>query len=157
IPRRRLLLARDRAGIKPLYFSKAGGRLIFASEIKSILQHPTVSREPDYAALYHYFSLKNTPSPWSAFKNINQLGPGQLLICENGELEKRVWWRPYFAEDNALSEQDAAIRVRDLLEDAVRLQMRADVPFGAYLSGGVDSSSVVALMTKIGGRQVTTF
>jgi asparagine synthase (glutamine-hydrolysing) len=157
IPRRRLLLARDRAGIKPLYFSMAGGRLIFASEIKSILQHPSVSREPDYAALYHYLSLKNTPNPWSAFKNISQLGPGQLLLYQNNELEKRVWWRPHFAEDNGLSEQDAAQSVRDLLEDAVRLQMRADVPFGAYLSGGVDSSSVIALMAKVGGRQVTTF
>src|SRR5262249_30847038 len=105
----------------------------------------------------HYLSLKNTPTPWSAFKNISQLGPGQLVIYENGELRKRVWWRPNFAEDNGLSEQDAASHLRGLLEDAVRLQMRADVPFGAYLSGGVDSSSVVALMAKIGGRQVTTF
>src|SRR5262249_24912274 len=125
IPRQRLLLARDRVGIKPLYYSMAGGRLIFASEIKSILQHPAVSREPDYAALYHYFSLKNTPNPWSTFKNISQLGPGQLLIWKNGELKKHVWWRPNFAEDNGLSEQDTAQHVRDLLEDAVRLQMRA--------------------------------
>jgi len=157
IPRRRLFLARDRAGIKPLYFSLAGACLIFASEIKSILQHPAVSREPDFAALYHYLSLKNIPSPWSAFRNISQLGPGQSIIFENGELNRRNWWRPIFAEDDRLGEQEAAARVRELLEDAVRLQMRADVPFGAYLSGGVDSSSVVALMTKIGGRQVTTF
>jgi asparagine synthase (glutamine-hydrolysing) len=157
IPRRRLFLARDRAGIKPLYFSLAGACLIFASEIKSILQHPAVSCEPDFAALYHYLSLKNIPSPWSAFRNISQLGPGQSIIFENGELNRRNWWRPIFAEDDRLGEQEAAARVRELLEDAVRLQMRADVPFGAYLSGGVDSSSVVALMTKIGGRQVTTF
>jgi asparagine synthase (glutamine-hydrolysing) len=157
LPRRRLFLARDRAGIKPLYFSLTGGCLIFASEIKSILQHPAVSREPDFAALSHYLSLKNVPSPWSAFHNISQLGPGQSIAFENGELNRRIWWRPIFAEDDRLGEQEAAVRVRELLEDAVRLQMRADVPFGAYLSGGVDSSSVVALMTKIGGRRVTTF
>ncbi len=157
IPRRRLLLARDRAGIKPLYFAQAGGRLIFASEIKSILQHPSISREPDYAALSHYLSLKNIPAPWSAFRGVQQLGPGQFAVFENGALSQRIWWRPVFAENLQLTEQEAAARIRALLEDAVRLQMRADVPFGAYLSGGVDSSSVVALMTQIGGRPVQTF
>ena len=157
IPRRRLFLARDRAGIKPLYYTLMSGCLIFASEIKSILQHPAVSREPDFAVLSHYFSLKNIPSPGSAFRNIGQLGPGQSIVFEKGELSRNIWWRPVFAENDRLEEQGAAARIRELLEDAVRLQMRADVPFGAYLSGGVDSSSVVALMTKIGGRQVTTF
>jgi asparagine synthase (glutamine-hydrolysing) len=157
IPHRRLLLARDRAGIKPLFFARAGGRLIFASEIKSILQHPAVSREPDYAALSHYLSLKNIPAPWSAFRGIEQLGPGRLAVFEGGALTQRSWWRPIFAENARLEEAEAAAGVRDLLEDAVRLQMRADVPFGAYLSGGVDSSSVVALMARIGGRPVQTF
>ena len=157
IPRRRLLLARDRAGIKPLFFARTGGHLIFASEIKSILQHPAAPREPDYAALSHYFSLKNIPSPWSAFRDIQQLGPGRLAIFEGGELTQRAWWRPVFAENGKIEQEEAAARIRHLLEDAVRLQMRADVPFGAYLSGGVDSSSVVALMSRIGGRQVQTF
>jgi asparagine synthase (glutamine-hydrolysing) len=157
VPRRRLLLARDRAGIKPLFFARAGGRLIFASEIKSILQHPAAPREPDYAALSHYFSLKNIPSPWSAFRGIQQLGPGRLAIFESGELTQRAWWRPIFAENGEIEQEEAVARIRHLLEDAVRLQMRADVPFGAYLSGGVDSSSVVALMSRIGGRQVQTF
>jgi asparagine synthase (glutamine-hydrolysing) len=157
IPRRRLLLARDRGGIKPLFFARAGGRLIFASEIKSILLHPAVSREPDYAALSHYLSLKNIPAPWSAFRGIEQLGPGQVAVFEGGALTQRSWWRPIFAENAWLEEADAVAGIRDLLEDAVRLQMRADVPFGAYLSGGVDSSSVVALMSRIGGRQVQTF
>jgi asparagine synthase (glutamine-hydrolysing) len=157
IPRRRLLLARDRAGIKPLYFSKVGGRLIFGSEIKSILQHPAVPREPDYTALSHYLSLKNIPTPLTAFQGIRQLGPGQFIAMEGGAPTQRVWWRPVFRENARLKEQEATARVRELLEDAVRLQMRADVPFGAYLSGGVDSSSVVALMSRISGRQVTTF
>jgi len=157
IRRQRLFLARDRAGIKPLYFSMAGGRLIFGSEIKAILQHPAVSREPDFAALSHYLSLKNIPAPSSAFLGIRQLGPGEFICVEGGALTQRIWWRPVFRENARLEEQETAARIRELLEDAVRLQMRADVPFGAYLSGGVDSSSVVALMSRIGGRQVTTF
>ena len=148
IPRRRLFLARDRAGIKPLFFSHFGGRLIFGSEIKAILQHPAVPREPNYAALSHYLSLKNVPSPWTAFAGIEQLGPGQFAAFEKGALTQGCWWRPNFAENSQLEEPEAAERIRALLEDAVRLQMRADVPFGAYLSGGVDSSSVVALMTS---------
>lgn len=155
--RRRLLLARDRAGIKPLFYALAAGQLIFGSEIKAILRHPSVTAEPDHAALWHYFSLKNIPAPWTAFQGIRQLGPGRILVMENGGLSEGVWWRPVFCENPHLEEKDAAAQIRGLLEDAVRLQMRADVPFGAYLSGGVDSSSVVALMSRIGGRQVTTF
>src|ERR1700720_1419829 len=98
IRHRRLFLARDRPGIKPLYFSMAGGRLIFGSEIKGILRHPAVSREPDYAALAHYLSLKNIPGPWSAFQNIRQLGPGQFAVFERGALTQHTWWRPIFAE-----------------------------------------------------------
>lgn len=155
--RRRLLLARDRAGIKPLYYCFAAGRLLFASEIKSLLAHPTVRREPDYRALYHYFSLKNIPAPLSAFAGIRQLRPGECAVYEDGQLRQEIWWRLEYREDPDLGEAEAAAGIRSLLEDAVRLRMRADVPFGAYLSGGVDSSSVVALMSRIGGRKVQTF
>lgn len=157
IPRQRLLLARDRAGIKPLYIGLFQDRLLFASEIKSLLAHPQVDRKPNYRALYHYFSFKNIPSPWSAFEGIEQLRPGERVIYENGKLKREKWWSLGFAEDESIDEQTAAIRIRELLEDSVRLRMRADVPFGAYLSGGVDSSSVVALMSNIGGHRVQTF
>jgi asparagine synthase (glutamine-hydrolysing) len=157
IPRQRLLLARDRAGIKPLYVGLFQGRLLFASEIKSLLAHPQVVRKPNYRALYHYFSFKNIPSPWSAFEGIEQLRPGERAIYENGQLKREKWWSLRFAEDDSIDEQTAASRIRELLEDSVRLRMRADVPFGAYLSGGVDSSSVVALMSNIGGHRVQTF
>lgn len=156
-PRKRLLLARDRAGIKPLYFCRLPDGLVFASEIKSILAHPAVSREPDFRALYHYFSFKNIPSPWSAFKGIEQLNPGEYAVFEGGKLSRHKWWRLMFREDPDIGETEAAARIRDLLEDAVRLHMRTDVPFGAYLSGGVDSSAVVALMSRIGGQRVKTF
>lgn len=153
----RLLLARDRAGIKPLYIGQFHGRLLFASEIKSLLAHPVVERKPNYRALYHYFSFKNIPAPWSAFDGIEQLRPGERAIYEQGELKREQWWTLRYAEDNTIDEQSAAARIRELLEDSVRLRMGADVPFGAYLSGGVDSSSVVALMSRISGHRVQTF
>lgn len=157
IPRQRLLLARDRVGIKPLYLGLFQGRLLFASEIKSLLAHPRVERKPNYRALYHYFSFKNIPAPWSAFEGIEQLRPGERAIYEDGKLKRETWWSLRFAENDSIDEQAAANRIRELLEDSVRLRMRADVPFGAYLSGGVDSSSVVALMSNIGGHRVQTF
>ncbi len=155
--RKKLLLARDRAGIKPLYFCRANGRLLFASEIKSLLAHPDTPRTPDYRALYHYFSFKNIPSPWSAFAGIEQLRPGERVIFEQGALRRDTWWSLRFNEDPQMDDAMAAARIRELLEDSVRLRMRADVPFGAYLSGGLDSSSVVALMSRLGGQRVQTF
>lgn len=154
---RRMILARDRAGVKPLYVSTVQGKLIFASEIKSILQHPAVSRTPDFQALYHYFSFKNIPAPLSAYSDIKQLRPGEKLIFSDGKIEQALWWQLKFKEDPNLDEEVAAQRIRELLEDSVRLRMRSDVPFGAYLSGGVDSSSVVAIMSRLGKQQVKTF
>jgi len=156
-PRRRLLLARDRAGIKPLYYAPLTNGIAFASEPKALLVHPEISREPDPVALHHYFSLKNIPAPHSAFKAIRQLRAGELLVHQDGRFETRRWWRIHFRENETISERDAAAKIRSLLEDAVRLQMRSDVPVGAYLSGGVDSSSVVALMSGLGARNVKTF
>ncbi len=156
-PRRRLLLARDRAGIKPLYFAPLGSGIAFGSEPKALLVHPGISREPDPVAIHHYFTLKNIPAPRSAFKAICQLRAGELLVHQDGKFETRRWWRVKFREDETISERDAAAQIRSLLEDSVRLQMRSDVPVGAYLSGGVDSSSVVALMSGLGARNVKTF
>jgi asparagine synthase (glutamine-hydrolysing) len=157
VPRRRLLLARDRTGIKPLYFATTRTGVAFGSEIKAVLNHPDISREPDFSALYDYFTFKNIPSPNTAYASIKQLQPGELAIIEGKEIKRQRWWQVRFAEDVSLTEEDAAGRIRSLLEDSVRLQMRSDVPFGAYLSGGVDSSSVVALMSRITGAQVKTF
>jgi asparagine synthase (glutamine-hydrolysing) len=156
-PRRRLLLARDRAGIKPLYYASLGEGLVFGSEPKALLAHPEISRDPDPVALHHYFSLKNIPAPFSAFKAMRQLRAGECLVHEAGKITTRRWWRLAFRENGAIGEQEATQRIRALLEDAVRLQMRSDVPVGAYLSGGIDSSSVVALMSGLGARNVKTF
>jgi asparagine synthase (glutamine-hydrolysing) len=155
--RRRLLLARDRVGIKPLYYAQIGRKLAFGSEPKALLADPDVGRAIDPVALHHYFSLKNIPAPRSAFFAIRQLRPGELLVWRDGRIELRRWWRLVFREAPTITEAEAAARIRQLLEDSVRLQMRADVPVGAFLSGGVDSSSVVGLMGRAGAGNVKTF
>lgn len=153
----KLLLARDRAGIKPLYFTIVAGNLIFASEIKAILVHPSIARVPNFKAIHHYFSFKNIPAPYSAFAGIEQLRPGEYALFSQTQLQRQRWWQLKFQEDHSLDEQMAAKHIRYLLEDSVRLRMRCDVPFGAYLSGGIDSSSVVALMSQMSSQPVKTF
>jgi asparagine synthase (glutamine-hydrolysing) len=155
---RRLVLARDRLGIKPLYYAQVGDTIVFGSEPKALLVHPLVGRDPDLAALHHYFSLKNVPAPLSAFIAIRQLGAGDCALWSDGRLETRRWWRIDYAKHQAaVAEHDAAEHIRALLDDSVRLQMRSDVPVGAYLSGGIDSSAVVALMAERGARNLETF
>jgi asparagine synthase (glutamine-hydrolysing) len=155
--RRRLVLARDRLGIKPLYFARIPGGVAFGSEPKALLEHPAISRAPNFTAIHHYLSLKNVPAPLSAFRDMEQLRGGELAVCSGGEIERRRWWRVELDQCADLDESDAADQIRALLEDSVRLQMRSDVPFGAYLSGGVDSSSVVALLAKLGAGEIKTF
>ena len=155
--RRHLVLARDRLGIKPLYLARVPGGVAFGSEPKALLQHPAVSRAPDLAAIHHYLSLKNVPAPLSAFRDIGQLRAGELAVCSDGNIERQRWWRIEFRQGPDMDEQEAAGRIRGLLQDSVRLQMRSDVPFGAYLSGGVDSSSVVALLAELGAGRIKTF
>jgi asparagine synthase (glutamine-hydrolysing) len=155
--RQQLVLARDRLGIKPLYFARIPGGVAFGSEPKALLEHPAVSRAPDFTAIHHYLSLKNVPAPLSAFRDIEQLRSGELAVCSGGEVERRRWWNVAFDQCAQLDEREAADQIRSLLEDSVRLQMRSDVPFGAYLSGGVDSSSVVALLANLGANKIKTF
>ncbi len=157
VRRRELVLARDRLGIKPLYFARLADGVAFGSEPKALLEHPDIAREPNLVALHHYLSLKNIPAPLSAFRAIEQLRNGELAICSGSNITRRRWWYPSFAKMSNMNEEDAAVEVRRLLEDSVRLQMRSDVPFGAYLSGGVDSSSVVALLARAGAGNIKTF
>jgi asparagine synthase (glutamine-hydrolysing) len=154
---RKLILVRDRLGVKPVYFAIAGGNLIFGSEPKALLVHPGVSRTPDFASIHHYLSLKNVPAPGSAFKHIEQLRSGELAVFDGQTINRERWWQVDFGRCSDLGEADAASRIREILHDSVRLQMRSDVPFGAYLSGGVDSSTIVALLAMIGGRKLKTF
>ena len=157
VARARLLLARDRVGIKPLHYAEAGGRLYFGSEIKSILCAPEVSRDLDAAALDHYLSFLYTPRDKSIFRGVKKLPPGHLLVWQNGRTRLERYWQIASDEPFRGSEQDAVGRLREVLDDAVRSHLVSDVPLGAFLSGGIDSSVVVGLMAQAGGAPVKTF
>jgi len=152
-----LILIRDRMGVKPLFYTIINNQLIFGSEIKAILNHPNYSRDINYEAVYHYFTFKNIPAPLSAFKGIYSLLPGEILTFSNGWINKKRWWKIRFDENENYDEVYIKKTILGLLENATRLRMRSDVPFGAYLSGGVDSSTVVALMTRFSDKPVKTF
>ncbi|HEV2905325.1 MAG TPA: asparagine synthase (glutamine-hydrolyzing), partial [Pyrinomonadaceae bacterium] len=158
--RERLVLARDRAGVKPLYFYQADGRFIFASEIKAILQHPAVTPEVNEEALYHYLTLLTTPAPQTLFRGIQKIPAGHMLVVErNGEVRMTQYWDALPPESSAagISEQEHQQRILELLRESIKKRMMADVPFGVFLSGGVDSSANVALMSELMAQPVRTF
>ena len=151
-----LVLARDRVGIKPLYFAEAGSRLYFASEIKSLLAADDIETSVDPGALDHYLSFLYTPGHASIFAGIKKLQPGHLLRWRKGVIATRKYWELPTAEDTSMSEADAAEQLRGVLQDAVKSHLMSEVPLGAFLSGGVDSSVVVGLMAQVSSR-VQTF
>ncbi|MEK6288261.1 MAG: asparagine synthase (glutamine-hydrolyzing) [Acidobacteriota bacterium] len=153
----KLLLARDRVGKKPLLYSIIGRELVFASEFQAILRHPDVSRDVSEAAISHYLSFMCVPAPLTAFRNVHKLEPGHVLIWQDGEAEISRYWSLDFRNKIDISEQEAGERVVELLRDAVRVRLMSDVPLGAFLSGGIDSSAVVALMSELSSERVKTF
>jgi asparagine synthase (glutamine-hydrolysing) len=154
---RTLLLARDRLGIKPLYYAQAGGRLIFGSELKALLAYPGLSRQIDPIALDQYMALRYVPAPRAIFAGVHKLPAGGLLICREGQIDVRRYWHVRFAPETGLAPADWTAETRRLLDDAVRRQMVSDVPLGAFLSGGIDSSAIVALMAGASSQPVRTF
>ena len=156
-PRRRLLIGRDRLGIKPIYFKNDGKRLIFASEAKAILAAPGVTAELDPAALHSYLGLGYVPAPQSIFRGIAKLPPATLLSAELGRVQQHRYWRMPRDVDRARPESEWVDQVRARLEESVRMQMVSDVPIGAFLSGGIDSSAVVAFMSAHSDRPVKTY
>lgn len=157
IKKETLILVRDRMGVKPLFYASTGGNLVFGSEIKSILAYPDYKKEVSYAGIYHYFSFKNVPSPLTAFDGIFSLMPGEMLTYSKGDIKKTRYWQIDFSKPNNLSAAQIKDRVFSILEDAVKIRMNCDVPFGAYLSGGVDSSAVVAMMSRFMDQPIKTF
>ena len=149
-PRQRLLLARDRLGKKPLVYHESGGRLSFASELRALLRDPEVPRRPDLGAIHRYLTLQYVPAPLTAFESVRKLPPAHLLVFEDGRARVERYWTLSFQPPLALDEAEAASEVRRLLRDAVRVRLMSEVPLGAFLSGGLDSSSVVALMAEFG-------
>jgi len=157
--RRRLLwLVRDRLGIKPLYYRhEPGRRLLFASEIKSILAHPDVPRDVDDKGLLNFMAYGHAVAPDTIYRGIRKLLPGHALRIDKGAVTEYAWWQAVPEAPPSRSDSVWLSQVRELLEDSVRRQMVADVPVGAFLSGGVDSSAVVSLMRKNTSHRVQTF
>ena len=161
----RLWLARDRLGKKPLVYYWDGKRLLFASEIKAILRDPEVPREIDFEALDLYLTLNYIPAAWTIFKNIRKLLPGHYLLLEKGELSIQSYWdipvnggEPEVpSPSDPVQWNQCKERLRALLDASVRRRLIADVPLGAFLSGGIDSSIIVALMARHSSRPVKTF
>src|SRR3989454_2890847 len=158
----RLVLGRDRAGEKPLYYLEQDGEVMFASEIKALLAHPRVSPDPDLRALTRTLRYGSFPAPHTPFAGVRKLPAGHLLIAERGRLRVEPYWDlkrffPGLRSRSDPTEGEAAREVRRLLEEAVRLRLRADVPVGVFFSGGVDSSSIAALAVVLTGGAVPTF
>jgi len=156
--KKRLFCARDRAGKKPFVYAHSEGGLVFASEIKSLLKDPSLKRSLDYSAIHHYLTYQYVPSPMSIFKSIKKLPPGHILICEGGNLTlKRYWNLSYQNKLQLSSVKEYGEQFRELFEEAVKIRLRSDVPLGAFLSGGIDSSLVVAVMSRLMNQPVKTF
>ncbi|MBN2010072.1 asparagine synthase (glutamine-hydrolyzing) [candidate division KSB1 bacterium] len=156
--RHQLFLARDRLGIKPIFYYHDQNGLAFASEIKAILSLPHIKREMNYEALHHYLSLNYVPAPLTLFENILQLEPGQCLLFENHHLKTWNYWDLKFGAGNERkSERYYLNELNAHLERAVTMRMISDVPLGAFLSGGVDSTAVVAFMKQQHNEPVKTF
>ena len=158
--RRRLTLARDRMGVRPLFYTWRDGTIVFASEVKGLLEFPGVAAQMDAEALDQIFTLWAPIAPRTAFKDIFELPPGHLMVVEDGQASTRAWWSLDFPDAGAVDARDdnfIADELLALLDDATRMRLRADVPVGAYLSGGLDSSLISALAAKRVGDRLRTF
>ncbi|HMV49602.1 MAG TPA: asparagine synthase (glutamine-hydrolyzing) [Blastocatellia bacterium] len=156
--RRRLLIARDRMGEKPLYFAQTGESFVFASELKALVEHPSVQRRVNLSALRKYLQYEFVPSPHTMLEGVQKLPPAHRLIFENGRWRtERYWQLSYGGERLKLNEEEAAEEVRRRLREAVRMRLVADVPLGVLLSGGIDSSAMAQLACEAAGGRVKTF
>jgi asparagine synthase (glutamine-hydrolysing) len=155
----RLFLARDRVGKKPLFYYLDADCLIFASEIKALLAHPHVPRRINRRVIPLYLAFGYIPAPYTIFEGIHELPPGHTLTVQDGQITLRQYWEVPLADvaGDQLSEQECIERLRELLEEAVRIRLSSDVPLGAFLSGGLDSTAVVAVMARIMSQPVKTF
>jgi asparagine synthase (glutamine-hydrolysing) len=156
--RQELFLARDRVGKKPLLYAKTRDSFVFGSEFSALLLHPSISREIDRAALDDYLSFMCVPAPQTAYRDIRKLEPGHsLTLTRDGEIKTQRYWEPDFSKKVKLTEEEAGERALELLREAVRVRLMSEVPLGAFLSGGIDSSAVVALMAEESSGPVKTF
>ena len=154
---KRLFLARDRLGIKPLFYWHQNGNLTFASELKAIRIDPQVRLTLDESAIYDFFTYRYIPTPKSIYEDVKKLPPAHYAVFEDGQLTLTQYWDPGFSSTAAVSEEDAIALVRYKLEEVTQLHMIADVPVGVMLSGGLDSSTLLALATRSSPQPLHTF
>lgn len=155
--RQQMLIARDRIGKKPLKYFYDGDGIIFASELKALLKHPRVPREADPVAINHYLTLQYVPAPLTGFKHIHKLRPAHYLIARQGNVSEHRYWQLDFMSKVQKTEAEWVSDIRSKLDESVRMRMISDVPLGSFLSGGIDSSAVVAYMAKNSTQPVKTF
>jgi asparagine synthase (glutamine-hydrolysing) len=160
--RRELFLARDRVGVKPLYYARLPGGLLFGSEIKALLAHPALVPELDEQALFDYLTFAFAPAPRSLFAGVRKLAPAErITVGADGTLRSDIYWNPLseraYDEVSQMSEAEMVQRVRELLRGSIAKRMMSDVPFGVFLSGGLDSSTNVALMSELVSAPIRTF
>ena len=152
-----LFLARDRVGKKPLLYAELDGELVFGSEFTALLQHPRIGRDVDVEAIHYYLTFICVPAPLTAYRAIRKLEPGHWLLWRGGEIKTERYWQLDFSKKVSLDEEEAGERVVELLREAVRVRLMSEVPLGAFLSGGIDSSAVVALMAQESSEKIKTF
>ena len=159
--RQALVLARDRLGVKPLFYHIGNRALTFASELKALTQNPEVRREVDPAAIHHYLTYQYVPSPLCVYRGVRKLPPAHYLVWRDGRKEIHRYWKlrylPKFPVKGARYERELEAELREKVEEATRLRLIADVPVGAFLSGGIDSSVIVATMARLSDEPVHTF
>ncbi len=156
--REKLFLSRDRVGIRPLYYTRAGRLLLFASEIKALFSHPATNRRIDLEALDEIFTFWCSVAPRTPFEGVAELPPGHCMRVENGRVETwRFWQLSYRGQESKRTDEECVEQLRELLIDATRLRLRSDVPVGAYLSGGLDSSTIVAMIRNFTDTPLKTF
>jgi asparagine synthase (glutamine-hydrolysing) len=157
--RRRLFLARDRVGIKPLYFAETLNSLVFSSELKALLAHPAIEPRLDLTAVDEYLTFEYVPAPRSILSQVRKLPPGHYLVLQDGRIALQRYWDPSLlrSETGRKSESEYAAQLRTVLLDSVRREMVSDVPIGVLLSGGIDSSAVAAAATKVAPGRVNSF
>ncbi|MBP7864249.1 asparagine synthase (glutamine-hydrolyzing), partial [bacterium] len=153
---KRLLIARDRMGEKPLHYAIVNNHLVFCSEIKGILAFPGFKKEVDSFALRQYMALEYVPAPRSIFAGINKLPPASYLLVENGQIKTKTYWQ-IPRQENQMGEREALTRLKELLDESIKLRLISDVPLGVFLSGGIDSSIITAMAAKHVSHKLQTF
>jgi asparagine synthase (glutamine-hydrolysing) len=157
VPQKRFVLARDRLGIKPLYYTLKGDDLYFGSELKAILIHPEIERRLSQEALDCYLSLNFIPSPWTMIDGIRKIQPGDWMEWREGKITTETYWKLPYDQIRDISLQDAKEQLNSLLEDSIREHLLSDVPLGVWLSGGIDSTSILHYAAKASSSRLKTF